>query len=55
MTVSTGDDYWVMGFDARMDGRACTPPVLVRTDDPRTLAYLDGYDTADHDLARKAQ
>lgn len=48
-------EYHRMGYSAALQGRASTPPVLIRDDDPRTLAYIDGYETAVHDLRWKGE
>lgn len=44
------EGFWRMGFDARSDGRQFAPPVLVDANDPRTRAWIDGWETADHDI-----
>ncbi|WP_448222416.1 hypothetical protein [Gordonia iterans] len=48
-------EYERMGREARYNGQPFRPPVLIRDDDPRTLAYIAGYETADHDILRKGQ
>ena len=36
-----------------MNGRPFDPPILLDDNDPRTLAWIDGWECADHELKAK--
>lgn len=55
MTEYPDRDWWRMGWDARMRGDRYDPPHLIRDDDPRTLAWIDGWETADQDQKAKGE
>lgn len=51
----TADSWWLMGYEARADNHPYNPPELLDRTDPRALAWIDGWESADHDMFRKAQ
>lgn len=47
--------FLARGYDAAANGKPCTPPWSARNDDPCVLAYLEGYDLAEHDLMSRSR
>lgn len=55
MTADVADGWWLMGHQARRQGRGYHPPELRDPADPRRQAWINGYEDADHELFRKGQ
>lgn len=51
----TSDGWWLAGYEARANNSPYNPPKFPDINDARTLAWIDGWESADHDIFRKAQ